>query len=57
MLYVADERARNHARRVGLAEAQRTAGCALAGQIDVESRSRGSELHLSLNVEAQRRTP
>ena len=56
-LYRADDRARAQARRVGLVEAQRTAGCALAAQIDVESRARGAELHLSLNVEAQRRTP
>jgi hypothetical protein len=56
-LYVADDRARRHARRIGLSEAQRTAGCALAGNIDVESRARGPELHLSFNVEAQRRTP
>lgn len=58
LLYAADERCRNHARRVAVAEATRTAGCDLtAPHIDVESRSRGAEVHLSLNVEAQRRNP
>ena len=57
-LYAADERCREHARRVALAEARRAAGCELgATHIDVESRARGNELHLSLNVEAQRRNP
>ncbi len=56
-LYPNDERCRAHARRVALAEATRMAGVALANvQVDVESRTRGQELHLSLNVEAQRRT-
>ena len=56
LLYASDERCREHARRVALAEARRTAGCDLtAPNIDVESRARGSELFLSLNVEAQRR--
>jgi hypothetical protein len=57
LLYAADERCRDHARRIALAEARRTAACNLAEPtIDVESRARGAELHLSLNVEA-RRTP
>lgn len=57
-LYAADERCRDHARRVALAEARHAAGCDLtAPHIDVESRARGAELHLSLDVEAQRRTP
>jgi hypothetical protein len=57
LLYVADERCRGHARRIALAEALKTAGCDLtAPHIDVESRARGAEVHLSLNVEAQRRT-
>ena len=56
-LYVADERCRDRARRIGLAEAARVAGCGLtAAHVDVESRARGAELHLSVNVEAQRRT-
>lgn len=56
LLYAADERCRDHARRVAVAEARRAAGCELAAtHVDVESRARGSELHLSLNVEAQRR--
>lgn len=56
MLYAADERCRNHAKRIAVTEAIKTAGCDLtAPHIDVESRSRGSELHLSLNVEAHRR--
>jgi hypothetical protein len=57
-LYAADERCREHARRIAVAEARKTAGCDLsAPHVDVESRARGAELHLSLNVEAQRRTP
>ena len=57
-LYAGDERCREHARRIAVTEARRTAGCELtAPRIDVESRARGAELHLSLNVEAQRRNP
>lgn len=56
LLYPTDERFREHARRIAVAEARRAAGCELdAPLVDLESRSRGSELHLSLNVEAQRR--
>jgi hypothetical protein len=55
ILYAADERCREHARRIAVKEARRIAGCELsAPHIDVESRARGHELHLSLNVEAQR---
>jgi len=55
LLYAADERCREHARRIAIAEARRTANCNLtAPLVDVESRARGSELHLSLNVEARR---
>jgi len=47
LLYASDSRCREHARRM--------AGCDLSlPHIDVESRARGPELHLSLNVEAQR---
>ena len=54
-LYAADERCREHAKRVAYAEARKTAGCDLsAPHIDVETRARGAELHLSLNVEARR---
>lgn len=57
-LYAADDRARDHARRIALAEARRIAGCELAAaSVDVESRARGAELLLSMGVEAQRRTP
>jgi len=57
-LYAADERCREHAKRIAIAEAKKSAGCELtAAHVDVESRARGPELHLSLNVEAQRRTP
>jgi hypothetical protein len=57
-LYAADERCREYARRIAVAEARKAAGCDLtAPHIDVESRARGAELHLSLNVEAQRRNP
>lgn len=57
-LYLADPAARARARGVGLAEARRAAGCDLAAsQIDVETSHRGRELHVSLNVEAQRKRP
>jgi len=55
MLYASDERCREHARRIAIKEARRMAGCELSTpSVDVESRARGPELHLSLNVEAQR---
>jgi hypothetical protein len=55
LLYAGDERCRDHARRIAVAEARRIAGCELsAPSVDVESRARGHELHLSLNVEAHR---
>ena len=54
-LYADDERCRDHARRIAVKEARRIAGCDLiAHSVDLESRARGRELHLSLNVEAQR---
>jgi len=54
-LYAADERAREHARRIAMVEARRRAGCALATpHVDVESRANGAQLCLSLNVEARR---
>jgi hypothetical protein len=59
-LYASDERCRDHARRIAVAEAQRAVGCDLTmSHVDVESRAKGAQLHLSLNVEAQRerRTP
>lgn len=53
LLYAADDHCREHARRIGLAEARRQAGCDLgAALVDVESRARGSELHLCVNIEA-----
>ena len=52
------DRCRNHARRIAVSEARRMAGCDLSmPHVDVESRARGPELHLSLSVEAQRRNP
>jgi hypothetical protein len=58
LLYAGDERCREHARRLAVSEARRTAGCELSAPlVDVESRARGPVVHLSLNVEAQRRTP
>jgi hypothetical protein len=55
VLYEADERCRDHARRIAAKEARRIAGVDLvAPHIDLESRARGHEVHLSLNVEAQR---
>jgi hypothetical protein len=57
-LYASDERCREHAKRIAVAEARKSAGCELSrAHVDVESRARGSELHLSMSVEAQRRTP
>jgi hypothetical protein len=58
VLYAADERCRDYAKRIAVAEARKAAGCELAApHVDVESRARGAELHLSMSVEAQRRTP
>jgi hypothetical protein len=58
LLYASDERCREHARRIAVAEARRSARCALTQpHVDIESRARGAELHLSLNVEAQVRNP
>jgi hypothetical protein len=55
LLYAADERCRDHARRIAVKEARRIAGCELSvPHVDLESRARGHELHLSLNVEAHR---
>jgi hypothetical protein len=55
LLYPGDERCRDHARRIAGKEARRIAGCELAvPHVDIESRARGHELHVSLNVEAQR---
>jgi hypothetical protein len=55
MLYASDERARGEARRLAVTEARRLAGCDLtAPLVDVESRARGAEVHLSLDVEARR---
>jgi hypothetical protein len=58
LLYAADDRCRAHARRIAIEEARRAAGCELvAARIDVESRARGAELLLSLDVEAEKRNP
>jgi hypothetical protein len=55
LLYATDERCREHARRIAGKEARRMAGCELAAlHIDIESSARAGELHLSLNVEAER---
>ncbi len=55
VLYDADDRCRDHARRIAAKEARRIAGVELVqSTIDLETRARGHELHLSLNVEAQR---
>ncbi len=43
---------------VALAEAQRAAGCALAtARVDIESRARGADVMIALDVEAEKRTP
>jgi len=55
LLYASDERCRDNARRIAAKEARRMAGCELSiPHVDIESRARGHELHLSLNVEATR---
>ncbi len=55
LLYAGDERCRDHARRIAVTEARRMAGCTLTTPlVDLESGARGPEVHLSLNVEAQR---
>jgi hypothetical protein len=54
VLYASDERCRERARQVALAEARKLAGCDLAAVVDVESRARGAEIHLSLEVEGKR---
>ena len=53
-LYAGDERCREHARRIAYAEAKKAAGALSSPKIDVESRARGAELLLSLNVEARK---
>ncbi len=56
LLYAGDDRCRDHARRVAIAEAGKLASCTLTSPlVDLESRAHGHEVHLSLNVEAQRR--
>jgi hypothetical protein len=58
LLYAADDRCRAYARRIALDEARRAAGCELlSARVDVESRAKGPELLLSLDVEAEKRTP
>lgn len=55
VLYDADDRCRDHARRIATKEARRIAGVDLVqANVDLETRARGHELHLSLNVEAHR---
>ena len=55
VLYASDDRCREYARRIAIAEARRLAGCELANPlVDVESRARGPEVLLSLEVEARR---
>lgn len=55
VLYASDERCRHEAKRIAVSEACRVAGCDLtAPLVDVESRARGTEVHLSLDVEARR---
>jgi hypothetical protein len=58
LLYAGDDRCRAYAKRIAVTEAVRTAGAALsAPKVDVETRARGNEVLLSLNVEAHRRNP
>ncbi len=54
-LYASDERCREHARRIAIAETRRAAGFELGPpHVDIESRACGAAVHLSLNVEAHR---
>jgi len=56
LLYAADDRCRDRARKIAASEANRVANCSLAApNVDIESSAKGHEVHLSLNVEAQRR--
>jgi len=51
-----DDRARDRARGIALGEARRAAGCALAGpKVDLRARAVGHQLHLDLDLEADRR--
>jgi len=55
VLYASDERCRHTAKELAVAEARRLAGCDLSTPlVDVETRARGTEVHLSLDVEARR---
>lgn len=57
LLYAADDRCRDHARRIAVAEAQRMAHCPLdSTTVDLSARARGPEVQLSLDVEAVRRS-
>jgi hypothetical protein len=57
VLYASDERCRSQARMIAAAEARRVAGCELSPPlVDIESRSRGAEVHFSLDVEARRKS-
>jgi hypothetical protein len=54
-LHGADDRARGRAKRLATSEARRVAKCALGPhQIDVATSAIGSQIHLSINVEADR---
>lgn len=51
-----DQTLRGRCRELALGEAARVAGADLSSaQVDIESSARGTELHLSFNVEAKRR--
>ena len=55
VLYASDERCRALARQLAVNEACIVAGCDLSSPlVDLESRARGTEVHLSLDVEARR---
>lgn len=55
VLYASDERCRDYARKIAIGEARRIANCDLSNPlVDVESRARGAEVHLSLDLEARR---
>ena len=55
-LLAADERSRERAREIALAEARRRAGALVAPAVDLRVRAAGNHLHLDLDVEARRKS-
>jgi hypothetical protein len=55
-LLPADERGRDRARRVAVAEARRRVGALDDAEVDLRVRASGRHLHLDLDVEARRKS-